>query len=175
MIEENKVEEKWITISENKKYEVSSLGRVRNKKYLKPSIVGGYYRIGLCDNGIQRTHYVHILVAQYFCDNPENKPIVNHQDGNKLNNHYTNLEWVTHTENSKHADALGLNKRVSKRVHQYAREDKDKLEPLRTFNSLKEAAEFLEIKGAIGHISAVCTGVRGTAYGYRWGYEKEIV
>jgi hypothetical protein len=44
--------------------------------------------------------YAHRLVAEYFLDNPNNLPVVHHKDENKLNNHYTNLEWVTEKENS---------------------------------------------------------------------------
>nr|QBK85392.1 MAG: HNH endonuclease [Iridovirus LCIVAC01] len=174
----------WKEIKNYPGYRIYNNGQIYSdyiSQYLKLTISGGYYRIGLCnDNGIQRKHQVHILVAQYFCDNSENKPIVNHIDGDKLNNHYTNLEWVTQSENMKHADSLGLIKRVTKRVLQYAREDKDKCEPLHIFNSAKEVADFVKsksktkasISSIMASISTVCTGVQNTAYGYRWEYEK---
>ena len=51
---------------------------------------------------------IHRLVGKYYVSNPYNKPQINHLDGNKLNNHYTNLEWATDKENNDHALALGL-------------------------------------------------------------------
>lgn len=64
----------------------------------------GYLRVSLTLNTNKtRQYFVHRLVAEYFIDNPLNKKIVNHKDGNKLNNEYTNLEWCTSSENNIHA------------------------------------------------------------------------
>ena len=54
------------------------------------------------------TYMIHRLVAEGYCENPEGKPFVNHIDGNKLNNHCSNLEWCTQAENLKHARDTGL-------------------------------------------------------------------
>ena len=70
-----------------------------NNKILKSSVVNGYKIINL--NKI-KTLLIHRLVAIAFIPNPDNKPIVNHKDKNKLNNHISNLEWCTQKENMKH-------------------------------------------------------------------------
>lgn len=62
----------------------------------------GYLRVYLSKNGKRKHHKVHRLVAQAFIPNPENKPQINHIDGNKQNNSITNLEWVTDAENKEH-------------------------------------------------------------------------
>lgn len=100
-------------------YEVSSKGRVRSlPRYirhwrgglaklrgtiLKAGTKARYEMIILCRDGQIEYRQVHSLVAQMFIPNPDNKPEVNHKDGNKRNNLVTNLEWCTREENVAHA------------------------------------------------------------------------
>lgn len=106
-------------------YELSSSGQVTNIKtgrVLKPWKRSGYYNLRCGAKG--EKFQIHRLVAQYFVPNPENKSQVNHKDGNKLNNDYSNLEWVTPQENIRHMFDTGLWKRketykVSKNENHY--------------------------------------------------------
>lgn len=75
------------------------------KPYKNP---GGYLVAGMKVHSRRDPKHVHVLVAKAFIDNPENKRTVNHIDGNKLNNHVSNLEWATHGENHFHAYETGL-------------------------------------------------------------------
>lgn len=68
----------------------------------------GYAYVNLYNEKGRKTKKIHRLVAETFIPNPENKPMVNHKDGNKLNNHVENLEWVTPSENAQHAVDNGL-------------------------------------------------------------------
>ena len=73
----------------------------------------GYLLCCLRQAGKSKMHKVHRLVALTFIPNPENKPQVNHIDGNKLNNHIDNLEWASAKENINHAWNSGLSKSIS--------------------------------------------------------------
>lgn len=81
-------------------------GRIDNRKgkQLKPKVDRyGYETIVLTKDGMRKNYTIHKLVALAFIPNPENKPTVNHKDGNKLNNNVSNLEWATHKEQKVHA------------------------------------------------------------------------
>lgn len=90
-------------------YQISNCGRVKSlifseKRILKNIINNnGYFIITLCKNNKCKTFTIHRLVALHFIPNPEDKPQVNHKDGDKLNNYYKNLEWCTASENVQHA------------------------------------------------------------------------
>lgn len=100
--------EKWKDINQwEGLYEVSTSGKVRNIKTGR-ILVGdtnscGYKRVGLYNKSRRQRFFVHRLVAQAFIPNPNNKPQVNHIDGNKENNRVDNLEWVNQSENEIHA------------------------------------------------------------------------
>jgi hypothetical protein len=95
--------EEWKAIAEYPKYEVSSLGRVRNakKEYVRiPDINSkGYARLRLVVGGKIIRKFVHRLVAEAFLENPENKEMVDHINGDHKNNCLTNLRWSTRSEN----------------------------------------------------------------------------
>ena len=104
-------------------YQVSSLGRIRNRKglVLKADLSNaGYLRINFATVGsdgqpCQRKHMVHRVVAAMFVERPDGCDIVNHLDGNKQNNSSSNLEWTTYSGNLEHAHARKLRKQDGSR------------------------------------------------------------
>ena len=78
-------------------------GKIDNVGYLTYALAIGDKRNEKTGKKLSKMCYAHRLVAEYFLDNPGNLPIVNHKDENKLNNHYSNLEWVTEKQNTQYS------------------------------------------------------------------------
>lgn len=126
---------------------ISNTGKLYSKisdKILKTRINKEGYEvvcISLGSRNKKKAIKIHIAVACMFCDGYKEGLVVNHKDGNKLNNLYTNLEWVTYKQNSIHAENNGLNKH-------------SKIKPIRSVNIYDSTIiEFKSIGEAICYIS----------------------
>lgn len=161
-------------------YEVSNYGRVKNTKtgnILKP--LGKRYSsvtIRLKKYDRKNTSYlIHRLVAIAFIPNPLGLPQVNHIDGDKLNNHYGNLEWVTAYENHIHAENNGLSNykeslvkanevRLHKPFGQYTLDG----DLIQIYN------DYAEMEVVTGYtrqcISKCCNGQYKTSHGFIWRF-----
>ena len=98
-------------------YQVSNLGRIKSEfregtkgGIIKQFVINKYLKVNLHKDGKEHFIYTHRLVALAFVPNPENKPQVNHINGNKYDNRAINLEWSTNAENLQHAIDTGLRK-----------------------------------------------------------------
>lgn len=104
---------KWIEGYKGR-YKISNKGRVcsfllSRKIILKPVYdTTGYSGVSLSHSGHAKRIHIHRLVASAFIENPHAKPQVNHRDGIKTNNDAKNLEWVSASENCRHAVSMGL-------------------------------------------------------------------
>lgn len=166
-------------------YQISNYGRIKSleriiinkyneKRLFKEKMLSccinenGYYRIGLQKNKLNQEYFkVSRLVAIHFINNPENKPQVNHIDGNKLNNYYENLEWVTAKENTVHAykNNLANNYHSEKSVSLYDKNNNF----IRSFKSITEASKWRNV-----HVTTITryTWHHKDPLGYIWKINK---
>lgn len=128
----------------------------------------GYYIVSLYQNGKDIKLRIHRLVAEAFIPNPNNLPQINHKDENKHNNNVNNLEWINHQNNQNYGTR---NQRMAD-AHKKSivMLNKETLEEIKIFDSLKEAAIFLNKPNGMPNISRALTGQIKTAYGYCWKY-----
>lgn len=112
--------EQWKEIDFAPGYEVSNLGQIRSYKSTGKFLLtvprlmrlrlskSGYLNVKLHINRVRKFYRISRLVAMFYVSNVGDKPQVNHKDGNKRNNDWRNLEWVTGSENVQHAHNNGL-------------------------------------------------------------------
>lgn len=156
--------EGYTTIKDFPDYMINNKGNIISFRRKTPvEIVGkisqrGYRTVGLRDvNGKRKHMLVHRLVAINYIPNPEQHPVINHKDGNQLNNCVENLEWCTISHNTQHAYDNGMIESVTKRVHLY----KDN-ELVHIFEKKKTCVEYLvrETGMSFDHIRKIISGTR---------------
>lgn len=153
-------------------YSVSTEGEVRKDTtnyILSQSSQQDYKFVTLLIKGKQKRMRVHRMVALTFLDNPENKPYVNHINGNRSDNNITNLEWVTPSENTQHTVETGLMSNGRKKAVIQYNLNGDKMA---TFESASEAAR--QTGGSQSKITMCCRRQRESANDYQWRYFDDI-
>lgn len=182
-------------------YQISENGNVRSLdrfdsirdlkgQSIKPNLKrNGYLQVGLRREGKRKWESIHRLVAIHFIDNPENKPQVNHIDGNKQNNNIYNLEWATSQENLLHAHANGLIKMPKGEEHfnygVFGEKSKSAKKVVRLNRKTGETKSYEAIILAkydgfdVTSISKCCNKKVKTHKGYEWyflnDFDKDIV
>lgn len=147
-------------------YYVSNLGRIysiKNSVVRKPvpNRKNGYLTIVLQDGNRKRSTTIHRLVAEAWCNRPNDCDCVNHKNENKHDNRAENLEWCTKYYNNTYN---GKTQRCCKAIEQLDEE----FNLIRVWRSAREAGSVLGIE--YKNISTVCRGLRPRAGGYRWRF-----
>lgn len=159
-------------------YQVSNYGNIKSVArdgtkggLLKPcKSLNGYLFVRLSNNGKVKTTYIHRIVGKVFCKNDDEQLQINHIDGNKTNNMFSNLEWVTPKENTQHC----INVLHKGRKSGYENKRAKKIgcfkdgELVATFYGSRDAQRETGINA--GNIASCLSNRLKTAGGYKWKY-----
>lgn len=165
----------------NGKYLISNHGRIKSfSQKVRNRFPEGFITLGNIDTtryyvfrlGTSKTDRigirVHTLVATYFKEKPTNAECVNHLDGNRLNNHHSNLEWCTLSENIKHAVRTGLMDLKGEK-HPHAKLTESNVIEMRRLRN-EEGLIYQEIANRFGIERRQASDV---VRGINWGWLKE--
>ena len=153
----------------NSNYIVYDDGRIyskRFKKFLTPKVNwDGYHRLQIWDSGKCVMTGWHRIIAETFIPNPENKPFVNHKNGDKQDNRVENLEWCTQKENIQHSWKMGFSK-SNKPVDMLTMNG----DYIQSFDSSEKAGEYINRHSS--GITRCCRGTLEHCGGYKWRYSE---
>jgi hypothetical protein len=184
-------------------YQVSNMGRVKSLKKWRNNGNGGYIQkehilhqassgkvhngmnyqqCCLSVDGVKKHFNMQQIVAIHFVDNPNNYKEVNHIDGNKKNNVWTNLEWTTRQANQLHMYKMGLSHgRPSWTAGLFGKDNPHSKiilqldmmgNPIKEWESLNSASKELKIN--VGNIGNACRGRCKSVGGFKWQYKQQL-
>lgn len=148
-------EETFVKFTESKtgmSFYVSNLGNIRRdfkgeQTIVKPVVLNGYHYVQIPIGYLWKVKSVHRIVAEAFIDNPNSYPVVNHKDGNKLNNRADNLEWRKEKYSRSHGKGGERSNQTRKRnslLQEISRLRNELNDAKELANSLKKKAASLE-------------------------------
>lgn len=177
----------WVKIKRNENYSINKSGEVRNDltgKIKKPFInkKNGYFSVDLYKDNKSQKVTVHRLLAEAFIPNPDNKPCVDHKDGNRQNNSLSNLRWATFSDNNSRFNTVGVRSEKIKVTHYKELRKKRggghlewlEADEIKYFDRITDVAEHFNV--CLGNISLMLKsgtiGRRGKMRGYKFEYCK---
>ena len=141
--------EEWRECVECPLYKVSSLGNVKSREHILKSWIlnSGYKSVSFCVDYIKKNYTIHSLVASAFLGERPDKMVIDHRDGNKLNNSAENLKYITQSQNVRKGKGTGTNTglkhiSLSESLTYHVQIHRSDIKISRRFKTLPEAIKF---------------------------------